>query len=67
MSILFAAAFMNQASQDQGLEQGAGLFVVSCPVAGAGFYAADSADSSMPSPMLFFTDPEKVPPNCRSI
>lgn len=62
MSTLFTAAFMNQASQSQGLGQGAGLFVVADSAMGAGFNVAAPA---MLSPMASFkTDPEKVPPDC---
>lgn len=61
MSKLFTAACMNQASQNQGLGQGAGLFVAADSAMGAGFYASVPA---MLSPMASFkTDPEKVPPD----
>lgn len=64
MGILFAAACMNQTSRNQGLGQGAGLFVMVGFAAGSGSFAAYSA---MSSTMLSFTDPEEVPPNCSKI
>ena len=58
MDRLFTTIFMNDAEQNWGLGQGAGLFAMDFSV----------VDSSMYSPMYSIqTDTGKVPPNRKSV